>query len=186
MEGVYTQNPLSQSMSAVGIYRQEPGCSGFPCRLHTSWTRSVVCGGSRVAIPPFGFHKIEVVACTLMVIGGVAGLLLALTGTGDSVAGAILGHDWPNWFSPRVSLLWLILQSLAVIAGGIGAWRSNSFLLAAVGVASSLVVKTSVGIVSFLPGVLMLMLIVRRHRAFNVFLPRWRGPGPPPPGAWKR
>jgi hypothetical protein len=41
-----------------------------------------------------------------------------------------------------------------------------------------LYVKTSVGIVSFLPGVLMLMLIVWRHRAFNVFLPRWRGPGP--------
>jgi hypothetical protein len=138
-----------------------------------------------VAIPPFGFHKIEVAACALMVIGGVAGLLLSLTGTGDSVAGAILGHDSPNWFSPHVSLPWLILQSLAVIAGGMGAWRSNSFLLAAVGVASSLVVKTSVGIVSFLPGVLMLMLIVCRHRAFNVFLPRWRGPGPPPPGAWK-
>src|SRR5580658_6801748 len=121
-----------------------------------------------------------------MVVGGVAGLLLALTGTGYLVAGSILGYEWPNWFWPHVGPRWLILQSLAVIAGGIGAWRSNSFLLAVVGVASSLVVKTSVGIVSFLPGVLMLMLIVRRHRAFNVFLPRWRGPGPPPPGAWQR
>jgi hypothetical protein len=139
-----------------------------------------------VAIPPFGFHKIEVVSCALMVVGGVAGLLLALTGTGDLVAGSTLGYLWANWFWPHVGALWLILQSLAVIGGGIGAWRSNSFLLAAVGVASSLVVKTSVGIVSFLPGVLMLTLIVCRHKAFNVFLPRWRGPGPAPPGAWKR
>jgi hypothetical protein len=146
----------------------------------------VVCGGCSVAIPPFGFHKIEVVACVLMVVGGVAGLLLALTGTGCLVGGAIPAYEWPNWFWPHVGPLWLILQSLAVIAGGIGAWRSNSFLLATVGVASSLVVKTSVGIVSFLPGVLMLMLIVCRHKAFNVFFPRWRGPGPAPPGAWKR
>jgi hypothetical protein len=139
-----------------------------------------------VAIPPFGFHKIEVAACALMVFAGVAGLLMALTGTGYLVARAILGSDWPNWFWPHVSRFWLILQSLAVIAGGIGAWRSNSFLLAAVGVASSLVVKTSVGIVSFLPGALMLMLIVSRHRSFYVFWPRWKGVGPAPPGMRKK
>jgi hypothetical protein len=138
-----------------------------------------------VAIPRFGFLKIEIVACILMVGAGVAGLLLTLGDTGDFFAGAILGHDRLIWFLPRVSPVWLVLQSIAVIAGGIGAWRSNSFLLAALGIASSLVVNAPVGIVTFLPGALTLMLIVVRRRAFNVFLPRWRGPGPPPPGAWK-
>ena len=136
-----------------------------------------------MAIPLFGYRKIEAVACILMVVGGVAGLLLALTGKGELFAEAILGHAWPTWSHP--SPLWLILQSLAVTAGGIGAWRSKSFLLAAVGVASSLVVKTSVGMVSFLPRLLMLWLILRRPRSFSVFLPRCKGPGPPPPGAWR-
>jgi hypothetical protein len=46
-------------------------------------------------------------------------------------------------------------------------------------------VLTPVGFISFLPGVLMLLLIAGRFRAFSIFLPRWRGPGSPPPGAWR-
>ena len=134
-----------------------------------------------MAIPKFGFLKIETLACILMVAAGVAGLLLVLTGSSDWILGAF----GVKWASAHVKSFWLVLQSLAVIVGGIGAWRSNSFLLTAVGIASSLVVRTSVGIVSFLPGVLMLTLIVCRHKAFNIFLPRWTGPGPAPPGAWK-
>jgi hypothetical protein len=145
---------------------------------------SPVCRSHRVAIPKFGFCRIEIVACLLMVVGGVAGLLLALTGTGDLFAVAILGHAWPNW--PHINPLWLIPQSLAVTAGGIGAWRSKSFRLVAVGVVASLVLTTPVGMVSFLPGVLMLWLIVKRRKAFDVFLPPWRGQGPPPPGAWRQ
>jgi hypothetical protein len=80
---------------------------------------NLICWSHRVAIPPFGYRKIEAVACILMVVGGVAGLLLALTGKGDLFAEAILGHAWPTW--SHVSPLWLILQSLAVTAGGIGA-----------------------------------------------------------------
>jgi hypothetical protein len=138
-----------------------------------------------VAIPRFGFHKIEIAACVLMVLAGVTGLLLVLTGTEYLVAVAIPVFNRPTHFWAHASRFWLILQGLAVIGGGIGAWRSNSFLLTAVGIASSLVVRTSVGIVSFLPGVLMLTLIACRHKAFNVFLPRWKGPDPAPPGAWK-
>jgi len=134
-----------------------------------------------MAIPSFGFLKIEVLACILMVAAGMAGLLLTLTRS----SGWITGSTWPSWVFPHVSLLWLVTQSLAVIAGGIGAWRSTSFVLAAVGVTCSLIVVTPVGLISFLPGILMLCLIVFRVRAFNVFLPRWRGPGPPPPGAWR-
>jgi hypothetical protein len=127
----------------------------------------------------------EIAACVLMVLAGVTGLFLVLTGTEYLVAAAIPVFNRPTLFWAHASRFWLILQALAVIGGGIGAWRSNSFLLTAVGIASSLVVRTPVGIVSFLPGVLMLTLIACRHKAFNVFLPRWRGPGPAPPGAWK-
>jgi len=134
-----------------------------------------------MAIPKFGALKIESVACILMVLSGVAGLFLALTRS----SGWISASAWPGWILPHVSLLWLVPQSLAVIAGGIGAWRSTSFLLAAVGVTSSLIVVTPVGLISFLPGILMLLLITRRFRAFNIFLPRWRGPGEPPLGGWR-
>jgi hypothetical protein len=132
-------------------------------------------------IPAFGFRKIEVLAYTLMVVAGAIGLLLVLPGSHGRFGEAILSRPWPRWVLPHVSPLWLVLQSLAVIAGGIGAWRSTSFVLAAIGVASALVVVTPVGLIAFLPGVLMLLLIVDRRRAFRVFLPRWRGPGPPPP-----
>jgi len=127
----------------------------------------LLVGVHSMAIPRFGFLKIESVACLLMVVAGVIGLFVALSG------------------GPHVSALWLVLQSLAVIAGGIGAWRSISFVLAAIGTASSLVVVTPVGRIAVLPGILMLLLILMRRRAFNIFLPRWRGPGSPPPGAWK-
>jgi hypothetical protein len=134
-----------------------------------------------MAIPRFGFLKIEALACLLMVAAGVAGLLVALTGSSDWITGV----RWSRWVLPHVSIFWLVPQSLAVIAGGVGAWHSTSFVLAAVGVASSLILLTPVGCISFLPGVLMLLLIVGRFRAFSVFLPRWRGPGLPPPGAWR-
>ncbi len=134
-----------------------------------------------MAIPKFGFLKIERVACILMVAAGVAGLLLVVTGSSDWIP-RVFGKKWAL---TQVSAFWLVLQSLAVIAGGVGAWRSTSFVAAAVGVASSLIVRTAVGNVSFFPGLLMLFLIVNRLRAFRIFLPRWRGPGPPPPGAWR-
>jgi hypothetical protein len=42
--------------------------------------------------------------------------------------------------------------------------------------------RTAVGHISFLPGLFMLCLIYARYRSFPIFLPRWRGLGPPPPG----
>jgi len=132
-----------------------------------------------MAVPRFGFFKIETLACILMVAAGVAGLLLLLTGSSDWILGAC-GKEWP---STHVSAFWLVLQSLAVIVGGVGAWRSTSLVAAAVGVGSSLIARTAVGHISFFPGLLMLFLMMIRFRAFNIFRPRWRGPGPPPPGA---
>lgn len=134
-----------------------------------------------MAIPKFGYFKIEALACLLMLLAGVAGLFVAVTGW----------SDWIHWFSwspqvfPHVSRFWLVLQSLAVIAGARGAWQSTSFVLAAVGIGSALIVQTAVGCVCLLPGILMLLLTLRRLGAYDLFHPRWKGPGPPPPGAWR-
>jgi len=133
-----------------------------------------------MAIPQFGFLKIEAFACILMVVAGIAGLLLLATNSSDWFFAAF----WKQWPAAHVRPWWLALQSIAIVIGGIGAWRSRSFTLAAIGVVSSLVVRTEVGHISFFPGLLMFVLICARFRAFSIFLPKWRGPGPPPPG-WR-
>src|SRR5712692_8292837 len=119
-------------------------------------------------IPPFGFREIERLACILMGFAGVVALAYTRSAVGE------------NGVHPRPYIL--VLQSLAVIAGALGAWRSNSFILTAIGIASSLMVWTPVGRICFLPGLLMFFLVLGRFRSFSIFLPRWRGPGPPPPG----
>lgn len=106
-----------------------------------------------------------------MVVAGMAGLLVVLTGASDWVFTAF-GEKSP---SAHVSSFWLILQSLAVIAGGIGAWRGRSFVVAGVGVASALIRQTAVGHITFFPGLLMLVLITGGFRSFGKFqrgLPR--------------
>ena len=118
-----------------------------------------------MAIPTFGFLKIEALACILMVAAGVIGLLVAL----DPMTRTYMA-------SAHVSSFWLVLQSVAVIAGGIGAWRSTSFVATAIGVASSLIARTAVGHLTFLPGLLMLFLIATRFRAFNIFCPDGEAP----------
>jgi hypothetical protein len=114
-------------------------------------------------IPPFGFHKIERLGCLLMGVAGMIALGIAFSVEGGRREA------------------FLVLQSLAIIVGAVGA-RNNSFILAAIGIVSSLLAWTPVGRVSFIPGLLMLFLIMARFRAFSIFTPRWPGPGPPPPG----
>jgi hypothetical protein len=133
-----------------------------------------------MAMPQFGFFKIEAFACILMVVAGIAGLLLIATNSSDWVLAGFL-KQWP---AAHVGPGWLALQSIAIVLGGIGAWWSRSFTVAAIGVVAALVAGTAVGHISFFPGLLMLVLICSRYRAFDVFLPIWRGPGPPPPG-WR-
>lgn len=133
-----------------------------------------------MAIPGFGFLKIEALACQLMVAAGLGGLLVAFTGSPQWITSVA----WSKWILPHVSVFWLVAQSLAVMAGGIGA-RLSSFVLAAFGIAASLIVLTPVGCISFLPGVFLSLLIACRFRAFRIFLPRWRGPGRPPPDGWR-
>lgn len=133
-----------------------------------------------MAIPQFGFLKIEAFACILMVVAGIAGLLLVAMGSSDWILAVL----WKQWPAAHVGAGWLVLQSVAIVLGGIGAWRSRSFTLAAIGVVAALVVRTKVGHISFFPGLMLLILISARYRAFDFFTPIWRGPGPPQPG-WR-
>lgn len=120
-------------------------------------------------IPPIGFFRIEKLACILMAMAGLTGLLLVLTGSADWVLTAFITVFGEKYPTARINSFWLVLQSLAVIAGGIGAWRSTSITLAGIGVASSLILQTAVGHITFYPGVLMLILIVGRLRSFRPF-----------------
>jgi hypothetical protein len=65
-----------------------------------------------MAVPTFGFLKIEALACLLMIAAGVTGLFVAFTGRSDW----IMGVRWSKWVLPHVSIFWLIPQSLLVIA----------------------------------------------------------------------
>jgi hypothetical protein len=103
-------------------------------------------------IPSFGFRQIEKLACFLFLFAGVVALVSVL----DNAR-----HNSVSW---HLSLLGL--QSLAVIAGGIGAWRSTSLLAAVIGVASSLIAWTPVGRPTVLPGVVMMLLLSSRYRSF--------------------
>ena len=90
-------------------------------------------------IAPFGFPQIEKLACFLFLFVGVVALLSVL----DNAR-----HNSLTWASLLAGL-----QSLAVIAGGIGAWQSASLSVAVIGVASSLIAWTPVGHLTVLPGV---------------------------------
>lgn len=133
-------------------------------------------------IAPFGSWSIERVAMGLLLLA--AGFGFFASGTVTGVASAILGSPWPSWFIPNPGRAWMILQSLLVVAGVLGAFI-RSFTLATVGIGAALVFVTPTGLLTLLPGLLMLCLMVPRRRAFWEFTPRWRGPGPPPPGQWR-
>ena len=87
------------------------------------------------------FHNLGTAKSRLwhvMAAAGLAGLFVALTVSIDCVKWL----SWSNGLLPHVGKVWLVLQRLAVIAGVRGAWQSTSFALAALGIASSLVVVT--------------------------------------------
>ena len=104
-------------------------------------------------IAPFGFRQIEKLACFLFLFVGVVALVSVL----DRAR-----HSPLTWH-----LFLLGLQSLAVIAGAIGAWRSTSLVAAGIGVVSSLVAWTPVGHLTVLPGLLMMCLLFSRYRSFT-------------------
>jgi hypothetical protein len=119
-----------------------------------------------MAIPFFGYDWTESAACLTLVVVGLAGLWLSLDGSAGELAALLHTYPLPAWLPLNPGRVWLSAQSLLVIAGGVGAWRCNSFTLAVIGVAAALIVVTPVGLLSFLPGLWMLILISPRWMAF--------------------
>ena len=87
----------------------------------------------------------------------------------------------PAWFGAEISWPWLICQSVLVVVGGLGG-VVGLFTPTAIGILAGLVVTTPVGLLTALPSCVMLLSALLRPRAFYELRPRWRGPGPRPPG----
>ena len=133
-----------------------------------------------MALPP-RTHLPRLAASVLMVGAGITGLVLTLTGRGADFAAVVLGQPFPDWFSAHPWRPWPVWQSVLVIAGGLGG-LIGVFTLTAIGVLAGLVFATPVGLLTALPSILLLLSALLRLRAFYEFMPRWRGPGPRPPG----
>lgn len=58
---------------------------------------------------------------------GLGGFLLVLTGHANELAALLHNHLLPPWLPLALSSVWLGVQSLPIIGGGVGAWRCNSF-----------------------------------------------------------
>jgi hypothetical protein len=133
-----------------------------------------------MALPP-RVHLPRLVASLLMVGAGIGGLVMTLMDRGADFAAVVLGQPFPDWFSAHPWRPWPICQSLLVIVGGLGGMM-GVFTLTAIGILAGLVFITPVGLLTALPSVLLLLSALLRLRAFYEFMPRWRGPGPRPPG----
>jgi hypothetical protein len=116
-----------------------------------------------------------------MIGAGIAGLILTLLDRGAVFAAVVLGQPFPDWFSAHPLQPWPVCQSVLVIVGGLGG-MTGVFTLTAVGILAGLVFTTPVGLLTALPSALLLLAALLRLRAFYEFMPRWRGPGPRPPG----
>ena len=133
-----------------------------------------------MALPPY-VHFPRLAASVLMVGTGIFSLVLVLLDRGADLAAVILGQPFPEWFRAEPWQPWLICQSALVIGGGLGG-IVGVFTLTAIGLLAGLVFTTPVGLLTALPSFMLLLSALLRLRAFHEFKPRWRGPGPRPPG----
>jgi hypothetical protein len=133
-----------------------------------------------MALPP-RVHLPRLAASVLMVGVGITGLVMTLMDRGADFSAVVLGQPFQDWFSAHARQPWQICQSVLVIVGGLGG-MTGVFTLTAVGILAGLVFTTPVGLLTALPSVLLLLAVLLRLRAFYEFMPRWRGPGPRPPG----
>ena len=130
---------------------------------------------------PSRVHLPRLAASVLMVGVGITGLAMTLVDRGADFAAVVLGQPFPDWFSAEPFQPWPVLQSVLVIVSGLGGLM-GVFTLTAIGILAGLVFTTPVGLLTALPSVLLLLAALQRLRAFYEFMPRWRGPGPRPPG----
>jgi hypothetical protein len=133
-----------------------------------------------MAMPP-RVHVPRVAASVLLVLTGIAGLAMTLQGHGAALAAVVLGQPFPDWFRANPGQPWQICQSILVIVGGLSG-LAGVFTPTVLGILAGLIFITPVGLLTALPSVLMLLSALLRPRAFHEFMPRWRGPGPRPPG----
>ena len=117
----------------------------------------------------------------LMIGSGIAGLIMTLLDRGAGFAAVVLGQPFPDWFSAHPWQPWPVCQSVLVIVGGLGG-LTGVFTLTAIGILAGLVFTSPVGLLTALPSAFLLLSALLRLRAFYEFMPRWRGPGPRPPG----
>lgn len=130
---------------------------------------------------PLRVHLPRLAASLLMIGTGIAGLIVTLMDQGAVFAAVVLGQPFPDWFRAHPWQPWPVCQSVLVIVGGLGG-MTGVFTLTAVGILAGLVFNSPVGLLTALPSVLLLLSALLRLRAFYEFMPRWRGPGPRPPG----
>ena len=130
---------------------------------------------------PLRVHLPRLAAGVLMIGSGFAGLIMTLLDRGAGFAAVVLGQPFPDWFSAHPWQPWQFCQSVLVIVGGLGG-MTGVFTLTCVGIVAGLLFVTPVGLLTALPSALLLLAALQRLRAFYEFMPRWRGPGPRPPG----
>jgi hypothetical protein len=114
-----------------------------------------------MALPPFGFYVHEKAAGLLMLLTGLLSLTLLI-----ATPGVLLGQ---GLLQPTRT--WLILQSLVVILGALGAF-AGIFTAVALGAISGLL-PTSAAYLTFLPSLAVLIFASLRRRAFVEFGPDW-------------
>jgi hypothetical protein len=130
-------------------------------------------------IAPFGYTRSAQMACGLMFLVGAFGLVLTISGRIGELAAMLPGGSASHWLVLNAGRPWITFQSMLVMVGGIGAFRSRSFALAFAGIVAALMPTTPLVFLTFLPGLWLLILIVLYVRA----TPRWKGEGPPPLGS---
>lgn len=146
-----------------------------------SWRHPLELTAALIMAMPLRVHVPRLAASVLLMLTGIAGLVITLQGRGAALAAVVLGQPFPDWFHANPGQLWQICQSMLVIVGGLGG-LSGVFTPTALGMLAGLIFITPVGLLTALPSVLMLLSALLRPRAFYEFMPRWRGPGPRPPG----
>ncbi len=135
-------------------------------------------------MPPFGLMKGEKAALGIFVLSGLIALALFPLELFDTIAVGKEGARIAETYLWRAGKMFLVLQGALVILTPLGALL-RSFIIVAAGILSGLVFITPIGALTFLPAVGMLLLTRHRLQAFREFTPRWKGPGPPPPGNWR-
>ena len=138
-----------------------------------------------MALPPFPNNIFGLLVLVAMLAAGITGLTLVLLDREVAFAAVLLGQPFPFWFFARPGRILLILQATSVIMGVVSGKLFQSCSLLVIGIIAGLVFVTPVGLLTVIPAVLLIPPALLQLGSFVEFRPKWRGPGPPPPGPWR-